>query len=245
MEWLGLCVSALLVGLAGGLHCWGMCGGIISALSFATPDRNPTLIVGYSLGRLTTYALLGALVSALVGLGREFAYVPMVARLVAGVLLILMGAYLLGWSAGLAWLERCGAKLWRYLEPLAGRLLPVRTLPAAVGFGLVWGWLPCGLVYSALALSATAMNPWIGALVMVSFGVGTLPAVLAAGFFSQQLGQWLRRRALRWAFALSLMGFGVWTAISGLSHRHETHQGGMVGAGVTNPQELEYNTGFM
>lgn len=219
------CLSAFLVGLAGGAHCFGMCGGIISALSFAARERAYWLSLFYSAGRISSYALLGAIVASIASLGSAGPGLG-IARLLAGALLVLMGLYLAGWWSGLLWLERVGAPLWRRLQPLAQRLLPVRHPAAAFGFGLIWGWLPCGLVYSALALSATAMEPAGGALIMLSFGLGTLPAVVFAGLFTQKLRPVLQGKRLRLLFALCLIGFGVWTAAAPLLHGFGGHAAG-------------------
>ena len=200
-------VAAFLIGLASALHCVGMCGGIIGALSFSLPEPVRTqrpLLLGYLLayngGRVASYTLAGSLVGAL-GSGLFDNLSPtfghQVLRLLAAVLLVGIGLYLAGWFPRFAQLERIGVPLWKRLEPLGQKLLPVRSPLQAFGFGLVWGWLPCGLVYSTLLWSASSGSGTRGALTMLMFGLGTLPAVMTAGIFTGWITRFARNRRLR------------------------------------------------
>lgn len=206
--------AAFMLGLLSSAHCVGMCGGIMGALALAIPAserrRRALLLLSYNLGRILSYTLMGVLaglfVDALAGSGG----VPWL-RLLAGLLLIAMGLYLGNWWRGLTWLERGGSYLWRYLQPLGRRLMPVTRLPQALGLGAIWGWLPCGLVYTALAYATTQAQAFNAGAVMLAFGLGTLPAVLATGLAAQRLTQLLRRPRLRWSFAILIIVFGLWT----------------------------------
>ncbi|KPV39054.1 hypothetical protein AN478_12115 [Thiohalorhabdus denitrificans] len=183
--------AALVLGLFSSLHCVGMCGGIMGALTMGLSpevrgDRRRLLLYvgGYNLGRILSYALIGALVGA-VGAGL-FAVIdpergPMVLRSIAALLVAAVGLHLAGWFPRFATVERLGVPLWRRLEPLGRRLFPVSSLPAAFAYGLIWGWLPCGMVYSAVILAAGQGGALPGALFMLAFGIGTLPAVAGAG----------------------------------------------------------------
>ena len=223
-DWTPL-LSAFLVGLFGGAHCIGMCGGLMAALSFSVPAgrraRRLVILLSYNLGRIASYALIGAL-AGIIGYQFSGGHGVNVLRVLAGALLIAMGLYLANWWRGLVYLERLGGLLWRHLQPLSQRLLPVRTVPAALLLGGLWGWLPCGLVYTALAYAMAQANAGAAALVMLAFGMGTLPAVLAAGVFAERLQRWLRGQKLRVLMALCVIVFGIWTIVGGL--RHAGHQ---------------------
>ncbi|MDI5893042.1 sulfite exporter TauE/SafE family protein [Halomonas rhizosphaerae] len=208
--------AAFVFGLLGGAHCIGMCGGIMSALTFAVPPsmRSPArlsgLLLGYNLGRIASYMVAGALVA---GLGTLIALTPqarLVLQALAAAMLILMALYIADWWKGLLRVEALGRRLWKHLEPLGRRLMPVVRVPQAVALGAVWGWLPCGLVYSMLAWSLAIADPWRGAALMGAFGLGTLPALLATGFAARQLGALIRHPATRALAALSIIAFALW-----------------------------------
>ncbi|WP_280546103.1 MULTISPECIES: sulfite exporter TauE/SafE family protein [unclassified Halomonas] len=208
--------AAFVFGLLGGAHCIGMCGGIMSALTFAVPPsmRSPArlsgLLLGYNLGRIASYMVAGALVA---GLGTLVALAPqarLVLQALAAVMLILMALYIADWWKGLLRVEALGRRLWTHLEPLGRRLMPVVQVPQAVALGAVWGWLPCGLVYSMLAWSLAIAEPWRGAALMGAFGLGTLPALLATGLAARQLGTLIRHPATRTLAALSIIAFALW-----------------------------------
>lgn len=217
---LGL-AGALLVGLLGGVHCVGMCGGIVGALSFGLPEdvraRTARLLrfqLAYNLGRIASYVVVGAAVG---GLGRLLAetlpvyYAQRVLLLLAGVLMLLLGLYLGGWWFGLTYLERMGGGLWRRIEPAARRLLPVRSLGQALTLGAIWGWVPCGLVYSMLVWGVAAGSPWKGAGLMLAFGLGTLPNLLLMGLAAGNLARWVRRGEVRAVAGGMVMLFGLIT----------------------------------
>lgn len=205
-------LAAWMLGLFSSAHCLGMCGGIMGALSAAIPaearGRRWRLLLSYNVGRIASYTLMGLLAGLVAG---GITPLDPVLRLLAGLLLIAMGLYLAGWWRGLTWLERGGAVVWRRLQPLGKSLLPVRREPQALLLGALWGWLPCGLVYTALAYALAQGNVWASGGTMLAFGLGTLPAVLAAGVMAQQLTRLLQRRGLRVFMALAIILFGLWT----------------------------------
>ncbi|EWH03849.1 membrane copper tolerance protein [Halomonas sp. BC04] len=143
-------------------------------------------------------------------------------QLFAAVMLILMALYIADWWKGLLRVEAVGKRLWRHLEPFGRRLMPVVSMPQAIGLGAIWGWLPCGLVYSMLAWSLASADPVRGALLMAAFGLGTLPALLVTGFAARQLGALIRHRATRALAALSIIAFALWQLAS-LLPIHTTH----------------------
>ena len=211
-------LSVFVAGLMGAGHCLGMCGGIVGALSMAAAssrERWQRLFL-YNIGRLLSYSFLGAVVGV-IGFAFEQIIGPWL-RLVAGLLLILMGLYLANWWRALVWLEKGGAYLWRLLQPLGRNLLPLRSVWQALPLGMLWGFLPCGLVYTALAFAASQGDGISGALVMLAFGLGTLPAIIVSGALSVQLQHVLAKRSLRTVMALLLIVFGAWTFAVAFSH---------------------------
>jgi sulfite exporter TauE/SafE len=203
------------LGLVSGAHCAGMCGGIVVA--FSARQQQPLLPgrsilrrqAAFNAGRITSYAAAGAFAGAAAHL---MSALPLQAALyaAANLLLVLVGLQLAGWSAPARWIEALGAPLWRRLQPLALRLTPGGSFAQAYGAGAVWGWLPCGLVYGALAAAAASGDPARGALGMAAFGLGTLPWLLAAGVAAARLRAWLSARAFRLAAGGLVLGFGAW-----------------------------------
>ena len=206
-------LAALGLGLMGGGHCLSMCGGIVAALSMSgqgqTAAQKSQLQICYNRGRITTYALLGGIVASL------FSYVPQlglpIGRTVAGLLLVFLGLYFLGKSQGILWLERLGQSLWSIIRPWATTLVPLNHPLKAFLAGIIWGWLPCGLAYSALAYAATQGAFLSGAGVMIAFGVGTLPALFIGGLAATQLQRWFRKDSVRLVLAGAYIVFGIWT----------------------------------
>lgn len=213
-ELLPLLSSALILGLLGGGHCLGMCGGLMGALTLAIPKeqqgRRVRLLLAYNLGRVLSYASAGLLLG-LAGWALAGSPLATAMRVVAALLLITMGLYLAGWWSGLTRIERLGRGLWRHIQPVASRLLPVSSLPRALLLGALWGWLPCGLVYSTLLWAASQGNAAHSALLMLAFGVGTWPILMATGLAAERSNALLRKRGVRVAGGLLVILFGLWT----------------------------------
>jgi sulfite exporter TauE/SafE len=211
----GLAAAALFAGLLGGVHCAGMCGGIVGSLSAAA--RGPVLSrqLAFNAGRVGSYALAGSIAGALGALARHSAPafgVQVALFALANALMLLLGLYIAGWGRVLLRLEAAGGGLWRRLQPIARRLVPIDTTAKAAAAGALWGWIPCGLVYSMLTLALASGDAVSGALVMAAFGLGTLPNLLAAGFAAQKLLAirripWVRRGAGLAIIALAIVGF--------------------------------------
>jgi sulfite exporter TauE/SafE len=176
-------VAAFMLALLGGLHCAGMCGGFVGAMQVHRPKGvgAARLAAGYHAGRIVSYTLAGALVGTLGGALYATQVLPLqVFLLVAGSLMLLaIGASLFGRAAWLKRLEPLGLGVWKLVGPLARRVYPPRSGGQALVAGLAWGWIPCGMVYAALPLALVAGGPWQGAAVMLAFGLGTLPNMLA------------------------------------------------------------------
>lgn len=214
-------ITAFTVGLMGGVHCVGMCGGIVGALSFASQQNKNasngalfSLLFAYNFGRLFSYSLAGGLMGALgwlVTIWTDIQFVQIILQFIAGLFMLLMGLYISGWWMGLSRLEKIGAVVWQKIQPVAQKLLPVKTPLHALSLGVLWGWLPCGLVYSVLVWSISSGSFQQGALLMLSFGLGTLPNLLAMGLFANQLKQFVQKQAVRNLAGGLVMVFALWS----------------------------------
>nr|WP_269137856.1 sulfite exporter TauE/SafE family protein [Pseudomonas sp. MMS21 TM103] len=209
-----LLLSALILGLLGGGHCLGMCGGLMGALTLAIPAEQRAqrfqLLLSYNLGRILSYATAGLLLG-MAGWALASSPAAMLLRVVAALLLIAMGLYLAGWWSGLTRIEALGRGLWRYIQPLTRRFMPVTSLPRALLLGGLWGWLPCGLVYSTLLWAASQGDAFDSAALMLAFGIGTLPVLLATGMAAERVTVLLRKQGVRMAGGLLVILFGLWT----------------------------------
>ena len=213
----GILVSAFMLGFLGSAHCLGMCGGLASALGLntkATVDKSQaqlTLVLSYNIGRILSYCIAGLIVGSLgFWLSKQLAGLE-IFRYLAGLMLILMGLYLGQWFNGILWTEKLGSKLWPYIQPLSKRFIPIHSTKDALIVGLVWGWLPCGLVYSALIWASLEANLIGSALIMFAFGLGTLPSMLASGLFAQKLENIIRQKWFRSTAGIMMIIFGIWS----------------------------------
>lgn len=200
--------SAVLIGLVSSAHCLGMCGGVTMALGLQHHGFGHLL--GYNLGRISTYGLLGVLMGA--GLSWLPDAAMPVLRLIAALLLILIALYYLNIAAWITRLEQLALPLWRRLQPLSRRWLPAKTPFQAYRLGMVWGLLPCGLVYTALGFAATAANPVSSGILMLAFGAGTLPSMLATGVFGQQFKRGMNHPWVRVLIGVLLLIMALWMA---------------------------------
>ena len=205
-------ITALLIGLAGGVHCFGMCGGITIALQSAVPvgQKAHGYALSYHLGRISSYiiagaftGLLGSIISSQIAIGVSLL------SLLSALLLILLACYIGNWYRGLVVLERIGSIFWRKIQPAARRFLPFSTPLSAFGYGAVWGWLPCGLVYSTLSWSLASGSAVNGALIMLAFGLGTLPVMLAVSFGAHSVRQLFQHSWVRQCVAIGLLCYAI------------------------------------
>lgn len=213
-----LLTSAFLAGLLGGAHCAAMCGGIVGAVCRSGERGVPwQRALAYNAGRVTSYAAAGAIVGGLGQAGlwlRGGALLQHVLMFTAGAALLMLALYLVGYSPLVRGIEGAGAKLWRHLQPHTRRFLPADTLPRALGLGLLWGWLPCGMVYAVLLTAAATGDARHGAAIMAAFGAGTLPNLIAVAVFAHRLQRVAAGRVLRLAGAVAVGSFGVY----GIAH---------------------------
>ena len=230
--------AAFMIGLLGSTHCIAMCGGIVGALTMGLPQtRRQSLLnllpylITYNAGRLFSYSLAGLIVGLLSSTVSDFFQIGKfpVGGIVGGLFMVALGIYIAGWLQTMAPLERLGGHFWRVIEPVGRRFMPVKSPVQALGLGVIWGWLPCGLVYSTLALAATSGDAVQSALLMMAFGVGTLPMLLAMGGFAEKLQYFTRHQWTRHIAGILLIAFGVMmlTKALGGDHQHGMQHGGM------------------
>ncbi len=207
-------ISAILLGLLGAGHCLAMCGGVISTLSVSSHAGNSKsnwlYILLYQFGRISSYTLFGGIAGWL-GFGLNISMGFPALKLISGLLLILMALYISHLWLGLTYLEKVGKLLWNRLNPLTKYLLPVKTKSRAFLLGTLWGWLPCGLVYTSLGYALSLANSLESAAFMLFFGLGTLPATLFAGSASLSLKMFLNRSWFRYTSAGILLLMGLYT----------------------------------
>jgi len=206
-------VAAFFAGLLGGVHCAGMCGGLVSAFSLTLPGstRRPLAYqLSCNLGRIATYVLLGAVAGASAALFNRALPVQRVLFAASNIMLIGLGLYLAGVFPRFAMIEGIGRGPWRLVQPLLARALPVDSIGKAVVAGLLWGLLPCGLVYSGVVLALASASTMRGALIMAAFGAGTLPNLLAMGLLAGRLQPLLQDRRIRAAAGTVIAASGVW-----------------------------------
>jgi len=201
-----------LAGLLGGGHCIGMCGGIVAALTFNLPPGRGRwqILLGYNLGRMLSYVAIGALLGALAGVAlNQMRSLQMLLYVVANLMIIAMGLYLAGLSRAITLVESLGQPVWRKLQPWVKGLLPVLSPLQAVLAGAIWGWVPCGLVYSASLSAMASGSAANGALAMLCFALGTLPNLLAMGIFADALRASLQKRSIRLVAGMLVTSMGV------------------------------------
>lgn len=214
--WLQVFVSAaFMAGLLGGIHCAAMCGGIIAACTKGpqASTRRWRFALAYSAGRLTSYTVAGALAGAL-GQGvlqvRGGALMQQAMLTLAGASMLLIALYLGGVTSVVRRLETAGGYAWRHIQPYSRAVLPADTLSKSLALGVLWGWLPCGMVYAVMLTAVASADAVHGALFMFAFGLGTLPNVLAITVFAQRLGTIARTKLGRVAVAAAIAAVGIY-----------------------------------
>lgn len=210
--------AAFVIGLLGSTHCLGMCGGISASLSMSLPVgrgfrlRQTNMLLAFNGGRIASYVVIATLIAMLsVGATSAWSSLGPVLRTLAGLLLILMGLSMGQWWNGIRHIERFGGPVWKRLQPLTGKLLPVRHPLQALFLGTLWGWLPCGLVYSTLGWAALQPTVPSAAATMFFFGLGTLPSMLGTGMAATWIQALRTSRWFRQIAGAAMVIFGVWT----------------------------------
>jgi sulfite exporter TauE/SafE len=223
--------AAFAAGVTGSVHCFAMCGAMAGALGMRARSTTATALQAslhallQQFGRVSGYTLAGVLAGTL-GQGTQWfmqlVNAAVVLRFAAGVLTLLIAVRIFTGRNLLAPLERWGAQVWRHLQPLAQRTLRSPAWHRSLLLGLLWGWLPCGMVYSVLLMSVTTGNAAAGAATMASFGLGTLPAMLASSLLTTQVPG-AHSGLLRAVSGVLLAMFGTWLLVQPLLHSTHVH----------------------
>ncbi|MBL4940859.1 MAG: sulfite exporter TauE/SafE family protein [Colwellia sp.] len=227
--------SAFIIGLLGSGHCIVMCGGITTMLTSALPAANKyqkqqiltnqpitfqkknskaALVLCYHIGRIASYSFIGAIVGFTGSIAAKNIGLPLTSlRMFSALFLILLGLYLGQWLMWLNRIEALGKNLWHVISPLASKAIPVDSPTKALSLGAVWGWLPCGLVYSTLTWSLASGNMLTGASIMLFFGLGTLPALITLSIGFTQIKKILVNSVFRKTMAIMLISFGFYSFV--------------------------------
>lgn len=207
-------ITVFLVGLLGGVHCLGMCGSLVGVMTVQLPKDRPRwpFHIAYNLGRVTSYALAGLIVGSIGRAGlmfRDMVPIQHLLFMLSSLMLIALGLYLAGIWGMVRRIEKAGSVIWRHIQPLTRPLLPVTSYARALLLGALWGWLPCGLVYSVLVTALASGHAQSGALIMLAFGLGTLPNLLVIGLFWDRCRNWLQSPSVRIVAGFIIVAFGV------------------------------------
>ena len=186
-----------------------------SSITGCTPSVNrSSLLLFYHVGRIASYCIIGAIVGFTGSIAAKNIGMPIAGlRLISAVFLILLGLYIGQWLLWLNRIEALGKGLWGYLSPLAKHVIPVDSTKKSFGLGALWGWLPCGLVYSTLTWALASGSSYTGAAIMLAFGLGTLPALLTISLGISSIKRLLVKAAFRKIMAISLICYGIYTFI--------------------------------
>ena len=230
-------IIAFNLGLFSSVHCLGMCGGIIGALALGVKQEAQDDALGkfrfslaYNTGRICSYSVAGAIAGyagqqVITGIMPESGH--MLLQILAAVFLVIIGLHLAGWLPKFQQIEVIGMRIWKYLQPLSRHFLPVVNPGQAFVIGMIWGWLPCALVYSVLLWSMTAGDAYTGSILMMSFGLGTLPGMVTAGIIGGRLQQVLKHKSVRSWAGIIIVIFGVTSPFMQLylhDSKHTHHQ---------------------
>jgi hypothetical protein len=211
-------IAVFFVGLLGGVHCLGMCGSIVGILTAQLPKDGARwpFHLAYNSGRIASYTLAGLLVGAIGQAGmllRDAVPVQHLLFALSSLMLIALGLYLAGIWGMVRRIEIVGSVLWQRIQPLTRSLFPITSPARALLLGALWGWLPCGLVYSVLVTALASGHAQSGALIMLAFGLGTLPNLLTIGLFWERCRHWVQSPRVRLFAGLIVMAFGIYGLI--------------------------------
>lgn len=220
--------AAFLVGLMGSAHCIGMCGGFMAALSSQIPtfDHESRLFtilkfqLTYGIGKIISYSIAGILCGAITSSIHslfEIKFYLIFLRFFAGFMMIIAGLYISNIWRGLTYIEKFGYYFWQKIQPFSKNLLPINSLGKAFNAGLIWGWLPCGLVYSMLTWAIASASMIKGGMILMSFGIGTLPVLVLTGIAAKNLALLVQHKTIQLISGLALILFGFQTCYIGLS----------------------------
>ena len=211
-------IAVFFVGLLGGVHCLGMCGSIVGILTAQLPKSGTRwpYHLAYNSGRIASYTLAGLLVGAIGQAGllmRDVVPIQHLLFALSSLMLIALGMYLAGIWSMVRHIEQAGSVLWKHIQPLTRPLFPITSPTRALLLGTLWGWLPCGLVYSVLVTALASGHAQSGALIMLAFGLGTLPNLMVIGLLWERFRNWVHSPKIRLFAGLIVIAFGMYGLI--------------------------------
>lgn len=225
-------IAAFFTGLLGSVHCIGMCGGIVGSLSLgiSPSHKKPTkkilaYALAYNTGRISSYVVAGLIIATLSQTSSDF-FSQDTQKLgiwLSSTFMILLGLYIAGWWRLLSTLETAGSYVWQYIQPFGNKLLPIKTYPQALMLGAIWGWLPCGMVYAMLVFALSSQDTLQGGLIMLSFGLGTLPTLLLLGTAATTMKRFIQQPIVRQLAGAVIILFGVYGLTATDAHEHHQH----------------------
>lgn len=240
--------AAFIIGLLGSTHCIGMCGGIMGALSFAVPPEKRLkrylfpILISYNLGRILSYCTAGALFGGLSWLlVDKYHEAGTILRTISGIMLVILGLSIANWVHILRIIEKSGLGLWQWLQRPLKALIPVSNPFQALLVGTLWGWIPCGLIYSTLIWATSTGNGYQSAMIMLCFGLGTFPALVTTGIFARPLKALYQSRHSRTLAGLCIIVFGIWTIMATNLHS-TTNDEHSIGSQGHHPSANNRNT---
>jgi len=225
--------AAFLIGLFSTIHCIGMCGSIIGALSLSLPAsirdnrlKRFSFVTSYNIGRILSYTVAG-LIAGGIGMGifeaSGLASGHTIIHTISLVMMVTIGLYLAGWLPQVAYFEKAGVPIWRQLEPIGRKMMPVDSMLKAFVYGMIWGWLPCGLVYTVLIWTLTSGSASNGALTMLAFGLGTLPTLISAGVMTSWLTRFAQSQNARRIIGIVIILLAIGSLFIPIGGEHNHH----------------------
>jgi len=223
----GMLLASFMIGFLGSMHCIGMCGGLITTLGMARPTVWWTGLAAYQAGRVSTYVLLGLLTGLAGTVLTKMAWIDSaqnVLAVLAGIMMVTFGVHLAGWMA-----DPFQKVLTRFslLTGLSGWIQSAAASRQPVSWYMVGfcnGLLPCGLVYAALAMALSSGEVPQAGLIMLAFGLGTVPAMMFVPVLMRKLAPRMRGGILKVAGVVLIM-LGLLTMIRGADWMHTGHHG--------------------
>jgi sulfite exporter TauE/SafE len=209
--------AAFLSGLLGGAHCTLMCGGIATSLAAKNQSHPFAHALSLNSGRILSYTIAGLLAGSIgalfVGFARAPA-LPIILRSMMGIMLMLIALRMV-FPRQFAFAILGNSAIWRLISGLKSKL-PQTGLLSSFTLGALWGWLPCGLSTSILLAAWLEASPLHSSLMMLAFGLGTLPLMTSISYSGSQFARFFQHKKLRNSFATLIFLAGLLTALAPL-----------------------------
>ncbi|HFL8819309.1 MAG TPA: sulfite exporter TauE/SafE family protein [Candidatus Azoamicus sp. OHIO2] len=203
--------TAILIGLISSGHCLSMCGGIVVAFSFKTYSKNQYIYQFlYNIGRITSYSLIAIIVNLFGVFLFDFSgYYSYYLKIFSNFILIIIGLHICNIFHGLFFIESFLWNFWNIISSIIGKINPLKSIYHAFLLGMVWGYIPCGLIYSTIIWTAGFGSITKSFMLIILFGIGTLPSMLLAGVLSTKFKNILYNKIVRSIAGSFIILFGI------------------------------------